>query len=432
MKQRLIPLLIAASVATPAVAMDEAQILQRLEQLEAQRQADQQKIEALQREVRALKSSASSTVLKSGEAQQLQQQIVKVEKKGERRVASLKRKLEAGDKKLKINGYMSAYAVKSTLEGVDLGIGVDNHWSYRPDSIVGLQFEYAMSEGLDAVVQLTAKGGDDFDINAEWAFLRYKPNDNLTLRAGRLRRPYYMYSDSLEVGYAYPWVRPPVEVYIPSLTTYEGFDAEYAFNWGDWRTAVQVYHGRGSGLNSILTNDGLSGVNATIERGSWTFRGSYNHGSEVRWSDSPELGQDDVAYYSVGARYDDGSLFALVEAVDSEVEEDLAVVGSVGITTTLGYQIGNAVPYFVYAKGYSDKGQEDNALSPGAEVSQESYTLGLRYQLNPQVAVKAEAAQYDDFNGSLGKPSLSADPTVRQELDEDGVTIMSVGFDAVF
>lgn len=39
----------------------------------------------------------------------------------------------------------------------------------------------------------------------------------------RLRTPQYAHSDALDIGYSYPWVRPPVEMYNLPLDNYEGF-----------------------------------------------------------------------------------------------------------------------------------------------------------------------------------------------------------------
>ncbi len=60
----------------------------------------------------------------------------------------------------------------------------------------------------------------------------------------------------------------------------------------------------------------------------------------------------------------------------------------------------------------------------------------MRYNLNNQVSLKAEIADYDDFDMTLGNTVIGAapelNPNLIQELNDDGVHILSIGFDAVF
>ena len=65
------------------------------------------------------------------------------------------------------------------------------------------------------------------------------------LRAGRLRSPVYMYSESLDVGYSYPWLRLPDEVYSQvQVTNYEGVDAVYTVPLSYGSVTVQVAGGQ--------------------------------------------------------------------------------------------------------------------------------------------------------------------------------------------
>ena len=429
MKQKILFLTIAALSASPLMALDEASVLKRLDQLEEQRKADQAEIEALKQQIRSMKSSGAPAGLTSSEAQQLHEKIVKVDTKAKKRNASLKRKIEKDNEKLKINGFMSVYAVRSTVDGTDFDIGVDQSWGFSPDTIVGLQFDYKLADNLDAVVQLTSKGRNDFDTEAEWAFLRYRATDDLTLRGGRLRLPFYMYSEAIEVGYAYPWVRPPVEMYTTTITTYEGVDATYSFDLGNWDNSAKVYYGS-IDLDNIETDD-LVGAEFVAENGPWTLRGAYSYFDSI--SSGPLEGQ--VKYSILGARYDDGQWYALIEASDVDFSSKIPIVGTETYTGTFGYQFEKFMPYFVYGKTYSNSGHEENVAGLPIEqsVKQESYTLGLRYNATSQVVLKGEAAHYTDFDGTLG--DVGADitvPGIREKLDDDGVTLMSVGFDLVF
>jgi hypothetical protein len=263
-----------------------------------------------------------------------------------------------------------------------------------------------------------------------------------------------MYSESIDVGYTYPWVRPPVEIYSKDLTAYEGVDAIYSFDLLGFKTEVQPYAGSidfERGDTSFEVDEAL-GLAVTLSRGAWTLRGNYSYFDETTISNgfNTVIGgvvvpasvdfEDTLKYMSVAARYDNGSLFAMVEASDADIGTGLPLVGARAYNATVGYQFGPVMPYLSYAQAKSDSGHEKQlAEFPGfvtaeriGPIEQTSYTIGVRYNATSQVVLKAEAAMYDDFNNTLGVTALGADASNRQKLDDDGVTVMSVGFDAMF
>ena len=79
-----------------------------------------------------------------------------------------------------------------------------------------------------------------------------------------------MFSESLEVGFTYPWVRPPIEVYINEITSYEGIDATYRFSMGNWINTLQVSGGSVTSPSYEISDYG--GIVWTGEFGSWTTR----------------------------------------------------------------------------------------------------------------------------------------------------------------
>ena len=90
-----------------------------------------------------------------------------------------------------------------------------------------------MGEGLSATAQFLGKGAENFDAKISWAYLGYQINDNFSLKAGRQRLPYFLYSDFLDVGYAYHWIAPPQEVYeLGGFDNIDGVNLEYYGDWG--------------------------------------------------------------------------------------------------------------------------------------------------------------------------------------------------------
>src|SRR5690606_38291839 len=88
--------------------------------------------------------------------------------------------------------------------------------SWRGDELSKLsaQFRYGVTDRLAVTAQAIAKPEQDsWKAKVEWLYLSHQTTDRLVLRAGRLRSPVYMYSDTLDVGFSYPWLRLPDEVY---------------------------------------------------------------------------------------------------------------------------------------------------------------------------------------------------------------------------
>lgn len=107
-------------------------------------------------------------------------------------------------------------------------------WSMKPDTLLGVQLDVDMDEKLSATAQIISKGATDFNAEFEWLYVSYQLTPKLTLNFGRQRVPFYNYSDFQDVGYAYHWVRPPLELYAEELFSYEGVSALYIDSIGDW------------------------------------------------------------------------------------------------------------------------------------------------------------------------------------------------------
>lgn len=180
------------------------------------------------------------------------------------------------------NGFVSAGGA-TVLEDGESYYGIDDAFGFEEDSIIGLQVDVELTDKLSATVQGVARGRDDFEPELEWAYLSYQVNNQWKVRVGRLRQPFYMISDYLEVGYAYPWLRPPKEVYgrLP-ISWFEGIDIIYATSIADWDLQVQTYHAKTEQLldfagQSADTKLKQTGVALTGSKEWLTLRGSYHY-----------------------------------------------------------------------------------------------------------------------------------------------------------
>ncbi|OUR93813.1 hypothetical protein A9Q81_15190 [Gammaproteobacteria bacterium 42_54_T18] len=150
----------------------------------------------------------------------------------------------------------------------------DDKLNFDQDTRAGLQFDFIIDEKTSATLQFVSKGSvDNFDPDLSWAYLSYNIMPDLTIRAGRFRLPIYLASDYLDIGIAYPWIRPPTEVYSTiNMSNLTGIDVLYSKQVGNWIWSAQPFMGasefeRGDftsnfrdlyGINSSITNGGLS------------------------------------------------------------------------------------------------------------------------------------------------------------------------------
>ena len=186
---------------------------------------------------------------------------------------------------LNINGFLSVGA--NILDDDKASIaGADNQGGFKQDTVLGLQVQKQINDTTSATGQLVSRGSDDYSTEAAWAFVTYAANDDLDLRMGRLRIPFFQYSDFLEVGYAFNWVRPPSEVYRVPFSSLDGIDLTQRFSSGNIDGSVQVYYGRFDGefdtgadqYDSDFRN--FAGVAFSANMGNFGTRLSY-HQAEI-------------------------------------------------------------------------------------------------------------------------------------------------------
>lgn len=131
--------------------------------------------------------------------------------------------------------------------GESQGLVEEGHWDWDYDSIFGIQADAELNNGWGLTAQGVARGYDfgserRYQPQTELMFVSWQPYSRLKLRAGRMRTPLFLYSETLEVGYSYPWVRPPwSSVYTEAISAashLDGLDATWYSRWGGWDLRV--------------------------------------------------------------------------------------------------------------------------------------------------------------------------------------------------
>ena len=182
----------------------------------------------------------------------------------------------ASHAEIQLSGFASIVGGITTSSDETLN-GYDDAFNFSQGSLLALQASSDLGDKLSATVQVMAKGSDDWEPEFSWAFLSYDVSDDLRVLAGRQRIPFYMYSDFLDVSYAFPWITAPNEVYGAPFSNFDGLGAIYSTSFGDVDAS---FHGM-YGSNNAEIPEGrnvakdMAGLAATFNYDWLTFRAAY-------------------------------------------------------------------------------------------------------------------------------------------------------------
>ena len=329
----------------------------------------------------------------------------------EQQLAAVKARQDGSSwtEKFKINGFASV-AVGMANNDADYK-EYKNELNWEPDSIVGLQGTFMPVDHLEATVQFTTAGNNDWDLETEWAYLAYTFDSGAKIRGGKLRVPFYMYSDYLEVGYAYPFVRPSVDVYdLFPISSYTGIDALIPVAVGDGTLTFQPLTGEVNesinGADFKLKN--TVGMVMQYDLNSWVLRGVYSQ-TKVETDSAAIAFMDGKAgkFMGIGASYDPGEWFVVSEFGRIELDgaypdTDAAYLGS-------GIRIDSVTPYVMVGMSKSKDDDERSSAALAAlgyrsasDVKRNSYSVGVRWDFMPQVALKFDTTWLNNFGDTSG------------------------------
>ncbi len=137
--------------------------------------------------------------------------------------------------------------------------------SWKRDSLVAGQLDLRLSPQWSATVQgkLAACENRDDSVcaRAAWAFVAWRPNNDWLVRAGKVRLPLYLYSESLDVGVATDMARLPHEMYsIAPTNDFKGLMATRSFSWGERELTLEGYAGNADATARLWIRDGAPPV----------------------------------------------------------------------------------------------------------------------------------------------------------------------------
>ncbi len=360
-----------------------------------------------------------------------------------------------------VNGF---FTLSAGIASNDAGYaGYDKTLDYVPETKIGLQASFEVTDSTFLVAQLVARAEQHWRPEMEWAFISHTFDNDLTVRAGRLRVPLYMYSDYLEINFAQPWLRPPEEVYaVVPVSSYEGIDFVYTVGFDEAEWQFQAYTGVGSDpdeetdFGTDVEYDDVIGFASTFSYNNFSVRASYvmttlNSGQAfVPGTSVPLMNFDDsdASFMGLGASYDDGDLLVVAEWTTSEVDgggPDAATsaegnwpdVDSAYISAA--YRFGSITPYVTYAimETTDDNERELNLGNKIAFDAQRStYSAGVRYDINANTALKFDVTYSDDFGDSVATGGLSGNIASKlggqSNAIEDSILVYTASLNMVF
>ena len=318
-------------------------------------------------------------------------------------------------------------------------VGMDRPGKQRPDtgpdSVLGVQGNLRLGESSAAVLQVVSRENTDgnYQPRPTLAFVSHEFTPEVTARLGRLRIPFFMQSDSININYAHPWVRPPEEVYgLSPFADLDGLDLLYRVRAGEFD--VEVHPFLGTSRISLYPDTKarlrrVAGANLTLTRGDFSVHlGHAEAKLEINWQDpfyttlAPilrDLGRNDIVshmsgsdgvvrFSSAGFHWDDGRWLMMGEYARRQSQRYANSAHAWQLTA--GYHFGPVTPYIVIARHSQDEAvigteqlrslppiPEFDALRAGLagfnasrNLAQRSITAGVRWDVHDNAAVKAE------------------------------------------
>lgn len=338
---------------------------------------------------------------------------------------------------VQINGFGQIVAGTVTDGTSFPAAAYDTDLDFREESLFALQVRGDLNENWSATAQLVARGADDFDPEFAWAYLGWNGGNGWSAKLGRQRLPLYRYSDFLEVGFAYPWLRVPTAVYNLDFSNYDGASLGYAFTAGDWFTNVQGVFGNlrkdvefGSGITADTELEGIVGIAADTTYADWLMlRASYFQADATlaipalnplfaglrangfgNVASRLDFDGDKASFWGLGAEVNHGNLLLITELIGVEAKDTFLSDRS-EFYVTGGWRFGSVLPTVTYGRRDNDAKTDVIGLIPNvaplaplragviqtvlAEAIDDEYvSLGLRWDFRANMAFKADYTRF--------------------------------------
>jgi hypothetical protein len=279
----------------------------------------------------------------------------------------------------------------SRVEGE--GAGHTRAWSPAVDSIIGAQVDARLTSQLSAVLQIISQQNADssFSPHVEWAYIKYQLTPDFSVRIGRTAIDAFLLTDSRNIGFANPWVRPPIELYdLVPVTNSDGIDLNYRFAVAGGSNTIDASIGYDHYQYPTSNSQATGSADATqqfslvdtFQRGSATLRLTYGQAhltvpafeplfdafrefgpQGVGIADLYDVDDRVIAYYGLSAAYEPGDWFLMAEL--GRVNFHSVLGETTGWYVSSGHRFDKITPYATYAQSRPNNGTR----TPGLDLS---------------------------------------------------------------
>ncbi|MBA5606050.1 hypothetical protein H3H36_11850 [Duganella sp. FT3S] len=379
------------------------------------------------------------------------------------------------DDNLTIGGFATLGVARTDTDKVEFtrynqAEGVKDKARIGLDTNLGLQASYKVNDELSGTVQvLTRKNTSTvFTTDLTWAFLKYKINDEMNVRVGRVVLPTFLISDYQNVGYANTMMRPPVEMYAQDpIENADGVDFNYQHAIGGTNFMAQGIAGVSRG--KLVLNEGTSvatyrapvvGLSLAVEHGPAMLRIAHLEAklnsndvaplnslqATLRAAGYPALADDlgvnttkKVTFTELGATLDWNNIVGLAEYGMRRAKGPVYIPDVNTWYTMVGYRVGKVLPYYSHATvtqhaqsvtlpaGFPTTG----ALSAGVHslmqaAEQSTDLVGVRWDFAKNVDLKIQVDRV--------KPKAKGGLLINGPVGgrKDTVTVAAASLDFVF
>lgn len=349
----------------------------------------------------------------------------------------------------------------STLSSDETLYGYEDTLNFRNDSLMALQMDAKLDAKLKATMQIIGRGENGYEPVVEWAYMTYDFSDNFQVSAGRIRIPFYRYSDFIDVGYAYNWLGVPQTVYGFDFPGYDGLSGVYSSQFGSWDSSFQVIFGQFEGQTGDLdaTMEDLKGFSWTLTRDWLTLRAGYV--SSKATIDIPNIEQlisaiepiaagTDVDFAALSSALqvdrDPGDFFGLAVGIDRNnilidaeyIEyalDDSLIAETSAYYLAAGYRFGKWIPLLTYSRSKSDPPEDVVNTLPAAAPGEpmgvsilRQYIAGAVAATETEIKLMDVALRYDFHHSAAFKLAW----TQEENMSGDKNQLLRFGVDLVF
>ncbi|KPD22036.1 hypothetical protein ADS78_06005 [Idiomarina abyssalis] len=336
--------------------------------------------------------------------------------------------------KIQWSGFGNIAAGMTTGSDDEL-FGYDNDVDFNPESLFALQAKANLSDKLSVTAQIMSRGSEDFDLGVEWAYLQYQLTDAASINVGKLRLPFYMYSDSLDIGYSYHWLRTPQSVYRVAFDNYTGVSFQHNAFVGNFIFNTQVIAGNmqddieaGGSEAAEAEMNNLIGFNTSAIYNNLTMRIAYYqtndtniHLNEIdgllatlreagaaQVASELEVSEDKGTFAGVGFMYDNFNWFVGGEYTELEVDgsyipeqrSSYLTAGKRFEDWTLHATVGQTDDKVIDAERFSVPVPQLQAVINQVAtqvISENTYTsVGANFNIAPSAVLKFDVTHSDD------------------------------------